>query len=718
MAGGYVGKILRLDMTTRTASVINTSDYEEWGGGHGMGSALFWDECEDYTVDGLDPKNVCTVMTTPGAGTLTPAVNRTEVQGNSTFGYPTLDGVTMHNNPWFNRSGFGGRFGGMLKAAGWDGVVIKGKASSPTWVSIINDDVTFRDAGEDGDDLWGKDTWSAQQEIWRLMTNNTKIGEWTKLPGGEYTSQRPAVLCIGPAGESLSRFAALVHDGGSGAGDGGFGGVWGSKNLKAIGALGTGDIPVDDPQELMDTRMWYINGWGYDVDDPVRLSATSSPHIRPGYGSGTDEPGRHRFAGCYGCFVPCRRRRQSTLKNDSQCSDSWFGGADSFRVSMQAMDMMQRYGFNARLIKRARYYVRDLYAMGILGPGKEIDSGTLQLEHYGSLGYAESLMSHLCAREEEFSNDLAEGVIRYAAQIGRLEEDLSNGTLRFPQMGSLNSEEHWTFCGGEWAYACLVDCRDINEHDFTFAMRDIVPFTDYGYGGQATGDVSAEWIVNTLAEKTIPYTGDPFMFDYGEGETGMYSIHQAKMVAYYRSATRFFKQSLGYCDWGWPQFLNSNAADFKGATPEAEPRFFNAVTGQNITYADGMEIGRKILNLERAIYALQGRHRDIEKFSEYMYTENAPRSIPVMLPVYKDAQWHLWGSAEFREPGNWGPDGKSLFDPDGVEAWKTLYYELQGWDTSSGYPSRATLEGVGLGYVADRLETAGKLGVTGVYQGP
>ena len=69
---GYAGKILRLDLTDANVSTIPTSDYEQWGGGHGMGSAIFFDLVKDKTIDGFDPANVVTIMTSPLCGTLVP----------------------------------------------------------------------------------------------------------------------------------------------------------------------------------------------------------------------------------------------------------------------------------------------------------------------------------------------------------------------------------------------------------------------------------------------------------------------------------------------------------------------------------------------------------------------------------------------------------------------------------------------------------------------
>ena len=140
MKGGFAGKILRLNLTDRTTSILNTSVYEEYGGGLAMGTAIFWDLVKDKAIDAFDPKNVITVMGSPLSGTLGfSASGRTEVNGIGPQSYPV---------GWFTRSNFGGRFSGELKYAGWDGLVIEGKSDSPVWVKIVNDRVTFEDAAD------------------------------------------------------------------------------------------------------------------------------------------------------------------------------------------------------------------------------------------------------------------------------------------------------------------------------------------------------------------------------------------------------------------------------------------------------------------------------------------------------------------------------------------------------------------------------------------
>jgi aldehyde:ferredoxin oxidoreductase len=123
MAGGYTGKILRLNLTNKSISVIDTEPYEEYGGGHGIGSAVFWDLVgNQLPFSALDPRNVITIMTSPFSGVVVPsAAGRCEVQGIGPQSYPV---------EWFTRSNFGGRFSSQLKYAGWDGIAIEGGISA------------------------------------------------------------------------------------------------------------------------------------------------------------------------------------------------------------------------------------------------------------------------------------------------------------------------------------------------------------------------------------------------------------------------------------------------------------------------------------------------------------------------------------------------------------------------------------------------------------
>jgi len=330
----------------------------------------------------------------------------------------------------------------------------------------------------------------------------------------------------------------------------------------------------------------------------------------------------------------------------------------------------------------AGWYVRKMYDLGVIGPGKKIDTYPLPMEMYDNVEFAEAFAVAI-AKRIGIGDLLAEGTYRFAEKIGRLSD--TNDILRYPAWGYVF---HWTLPGVEWAYGSLMDSRDINDHDMRVGTSKTMACEDY---------------VNMLATETPPYTGDPFMFDYSwQGEqaykTGIYSDHKAKLVAWHRHYQTFYKESILYCDWAFADLHNSVRSDGKGATPEAEPVFYNAVTGKNMKFADGIETGRKAWNLKRAIMVLQGRHRDVEKFSGFMFKPGAgfPHGG---VPVYDGSRW------------SWVPGTDMYLDESGVEQWKTAFYTLEGWDPKTGYPTRKTLESLGLKHVADILQGKGRLGL-------
>jgi len=315
-----MGKILRLNLTERKVKIIETRDYEPWIGGHGLGSAIFWDLVKDKEISGFDARNVVTIMTSPLTGTLAVgAAARTEVQGIGIQSYPI---------GWFTRSNFGGRFGAMLKYAGWDGVVIEGKADRPVWVDIRDSKVLIKEA----DHLWGLDTWQTQEKIWQDVSGGTGFNAWVKLGGSSQTTQKPAVLTIGQAGENLSRLGALIHDAGNAAGQGGFGGVWGSKNLKAISVIGTGSIEIADPKALIEARLWAQKEYAIDLENSKDLYGFYPEVTKTSFGIGRvfspiifwQKPEESRPHACIGCHAGCRTRHEGGYGNESICAESGF----------------------------------------------------------------------------------------------------------------------------------------------------------------------------------------------------------------------------------------------------------------------------------------------------------------------------------------------------------------------------------------------------------
>lgn len=677
MTTGYAGKILVINLTNMTSRVLATEQYEEFGGGLGMGTAVFWDLCPEKAISGFDPRNVTVLMSSPLDGTLTPSAARAEMCGIGVYSYP-ID--------WFSRGTVGGFFSTMLKYAGWDGLAVEGKADKPVWINIINDKVTF----EDAQSLWGLDAATAQQEIWRRTTGRDSFGDWLSL-GDSQTTQGPSILCIGPGGESLTRMGTIQHGVGRSLSQSGFGSVWGSKNLKAISVIGTGGVKVARPNDILALRK-AIEDIGEEEYIPRR------PIEKTG-----------RRTSCAGCFHKCGARVKSGLQNDSKCITMEYvteippGGRSG-------SDVIQTCGLSMVEIAPIAFadgiYLQKLYEAGILGPGKEIDSSPLPMDKVGEAAFAEALC-HAIVNREGIGADLAEGLMRAAKKWGRLEKDLASGLLRKAEWGH---NWHWSLPFVEQAYGSLMSERDITQHLFAHGTWNFLWKLD----------MPVDKLIETLSRQMIPYADDPFMFDYSWQEadgsnmkqalaTGIYSSHRAKMVAWHRYFSHFWEESILCCEMGLEAPFCDNISK-PGGIVEVEPKFFNAITGKKLTFAQGMETGRKIWNLHRAIWVLQGRHRDMENFAEFMYTPagslinvlpDVPPIVNAPVPVYQNGKWEKT------------PLEKLYLDKAGVEQWKTHFYELEGWDVDSGSPTRNTLEEVGLKNAADTLESAGKLGKYG-----
>jgi aldehyde:ferredoxin oxidoreductase len=683
---GYAGKILRLDLSARKVSEISTSDYEEWGGGHGMGSAIFFDLVPEKTVDGFDPANVVTIMTSPLSGTLVPAAGgRTEVQG---------IGVQSCPIGWFTRSNFGGRFSAMLKYAGWDGIVIEGRADEPVWIDIRDQDVQIRGCADLS--LWGTDTWECQQRIWSYVAGDGGYGDWFEPRGqdGGRTTQRPAVLAIGPAGENLSRVACLVHDASNAAGQGGFGAVFGSKNLKAVSVIGTGQVHINDPKALLATRLWHKENYAFDLAH-LRETWASFQFQSPPVPIALWEKGRPRIdqrpQACLGCHSGCRARYADAVGNEASCFTSvFYWDAKSLDIQRTASDLINRYGLNAVEMCWGLMYIRTLQQNGQLQTANIADC-PLDFSVSGSQEFVEQFVKMVAygddglGHENQFGRELSGGFVRAAEKWGRREKDLASGILAFPYWGlPLHKEPRAQVY---WAYGTLLGDRDINEHDF-----DWLKYLN-------TADVLT--IIKIITDKMVPFQGDLEMFDFCEAN--IYSEHMARLVSWQRYYTRFWKQSMLFCDARWPDFVNVHRSDRIGATGIVEPEYVKAVTGRDLSFADGIVLGRKIWNLGHTIWTLQGRHRDMVQFADNLYERRPLFAVDDGIPNV-----HMPG----KENGEWGMYGYSdrTLDRDKFEEFKTRFYEMQGWDTASGYPTRPTLESLGLGYAADELEKHGKLG--------
>jgi len=212
LPGGYMGKILRVNLTDHklTDETLPEEILRKWLGGRGLGVYLALKEI-DPKVDPLSPENKLIILTGPLTGTAAPESGRW-----CSVTKAPLTG-TIHD------SQSGGKWGPELKFAGYDAIIIEGASEEPVYLWIHDGKAELRDAKH----LWGKDTHT---------TTDTLIEE--------LGDKNIKVMCIGPAGENLVKFACLINDKGRAAGRGGHGAVMGSKKLKAIAVRGTMKPPI------------------------------------------------------------------------------------------------------------------------------------------------------------------------------------------------------------------------------------------------------------------------------------------------------------------------------------------------------------------------------------------------------------------------------------------------------------------------------------------
>ena len=214
MADGYMDQLLIADLTSSKSWTVTVSQWlkEDFVGGKGFGAKLLYDLLP-VGADPLGPENVIMFMTGPLTATQAPSMRACVVTKSP------LTGI-------FLDSYFGGRFGPEIKYAGYDGIVIIGRAASPTYLWICDGKVEFRSAKG----IWGTDALTANE----LVKKDVKDPE-------------AMVVTIGQAGENLVRFALISCEYNRQAGRGGAGAVMGSKNLKAIAVTGSKAVGIHDP---------------------------------------------------------------------------------------------------------------------------------------------------------------------------------------------------------------------------------------------------------------------------------------------------------------------------------------------------------------------------------------------------------------------------------------------------------------------------------------
>ena len=312
IANGYFGVILDIDLSTGTIQkkAVPNSDLASFIGGRGLGMKILWDRLKDKPgLDPLSPDNPLMFMPGPFSGFPAPSSSRTCVVTKSPMTSPVKS--KFKHSSTLSYANMGGFFGPEIRFAGYDGIVITGKANSPVYLYINDDTVEIRDA----------------KKFWGMGTD-----QFDKSIIEELDDPRFRTCYIGQAGENLVRYASIIHTSARAAARGGVGCVMGSKNLKGIAVRGTRQPGVADHegflaalekvrQQFKDPKIYEM--W-HDVGTAGALEALSARGIQAvkNYREGTfadvskigAEASRKywvRSSSCYCCPLACKKNCNS-----------------------------------------------------------------------------------------------------------------------------------------------------------------------------------------------------------------------------------------------------------------------------------------------------------------------------------------------------------------------------------------------------------------------
>jgi len=428
MMYGWTGTVLRVNLTTK--QVTKEPLREDWArdyvGGRGLGARYLFAEV-DPKIEPFSPENKLIFASGPLTGTNASCGARYMVVTKG----PLTNAITTSNS--------GGHWGPELKAAGYDMIILEGRAATPCYLWIYDDQIEIRDAGH----LWGKTVWETEEDLRKELGVPDAI-----------------IASIGPAGEKLVRFAAILNDLHRAAGRSGVGAVMGAKNLKAIAVRGTGGVRLADPKAFLEAH------WAMKVK--LRESPVTSQGL-PIYGTevlvnvinehGAFPTRNHQQTvfekaedisgetltetrlvankACFACTIACGR--VTTLPGEAAGKYLVNTHPHNWKIAGEGPEYEAAWAMGAEcgvgdldaLIK-ANWLCNEL-GMDAISFGATVaaamelyEKGAVALAETGmplNFGSAEALiaMAEKTAYREGFGNELAEGSKRMTAKYGRPE---------------------------------------------------------------------------------------------------------------------------------------------------------------------------------------------------------------------------------------------------------------------------------------------------------
>lgn len=633
MLYGYSGTLLRVDLSTGSIikEPLDDEMVERFSGGRGFVAKLLFDEIAPGT-DPFSADNILVAATGPLTGHFLPASGKIHFGTKS----PATGGYADSN--------MGGHFGPALKYAGYDVLVITGKALLPSFLCIEDQTVEIRSAKA----YWGRGSLVVEKQIKKDLGDDFQV------------------LTIGPAGEKRVRYACISHDFGRQAGRTGMGAVLGSKNIKAIAVKGTGSLPVYDMegafaegkaayQRVFDKpgfSGWTpegtagITNWVNEVGVfPTRNFQTSyAEHYRNINGQAILDRLKITDKGCFGCPTPCGKYGRTS----TELGSAFVEGPEYETIAL--------FGGNCLLhsIEEVAYanYLCDELGIDTISAGAVIswaiecqEKGILDRDQIGreirfaDLGSVQYLLKKIAGREG-IGDLLAEGVKRASKTVGR---------------GSEAFAMH--IKGLEWTG---YECRNAPAMMLAYMTADVGAHHNRAW--VLGHDIAGSW---TSVHDLIS----------GKGEKEMLpeAVVKKDCVEYVIESqhTRPMFDILGICR------LQLMELGFEVQNYE---KLFSLITGRSMTWKELLTISERVWHLTRAFSVREipafGRHSDYPP--QRFYTEAIPS----------------------------GPNMGRFLPKEKIDQLLDWYYEARGW-SKNGIPTPATLTRHGLAEVAAGLELIG-----------
>lgn len=687
---GWTGQGLRINLTTGEITKVPTQ--KDWIGGTALGYKIFWDEVPPKT-QAFDEANKIVIAPGPLTGTGAVCSGRTSV----TTMYPTT--YPIHE---IGSAHLGGDLGAKMKYAGYDFIVIEGKAKEPVYVYVNNDDVQIRKANH----IWGEGTRRAAALI------------------NQETSPTASVTVIGPAGENLLPMSVIInaksHTGG------GISGVWGSKNLKGLAIDGDQPIHIAADKEeweklvnrnkellgaltqtvvsryphplfeyhSLNSRWSGMPGkqWGAanpPINVPLDTRRLSKMAFRTNAGEfflGDREWARHvRNNGCFACPIRCYPVIKDTATaakyNVHPITEQTCGGLlfpiffypnlknhpeRNIEIAIVGSQLMDDLG----LWCNYGQLQRDMIVMYQDGYWKKL----LSKEEYDSLPWKkiddvdasamQDFLPRIAYRKGEFGKWLGETTPVMLDHFGIPVKTWSDDH-RTLYWSNGHPKHHTNEDDGQ--LGCVLNCmwnRDPMAHAHVNFTRSGLPIKEMKHIAKVTwGDESA---VDQIGDYT---------------PTNTYKMKRLQWVI----ARTELHNMLGLCSWMAPwEYCPDEKNQYVG-DPNMEAKIFSAVTGVNKTGDDLDKDGIRAWMLQR-VYTMRqlgssNMRKDHDLVPGWIYTDP------------KDRKPFTTGTVRM--------------DPDDINKSFDIFFEQVGCDKETGVPTTDTLKAYRLDFVIPVLQKEG-----------